>query len=127
MNLVAEITKRVMRRKEEITDKEFFLHREFLLYCDKMISSLLKVIFNKIGKKKIPNVRLHITHDSEDSLLAKTDGISNVWVNTDSCAAQKCNSLSEKFDIVVGLIFHELSHILFMETKKWKKNLIWRR
>lgn len=119
MNLVAEITKRVMRRKKEITDKEFFLHREFLLYCDKMISSLLKVIFNKIGKKKIPNVRLHITHDSEDSLLAKTDGISNVWVNTDSCAAQKCNSLSEKFDVVVGLIFHELSHILFMETKKW--------
>ena len=119
MNLFAEISRRIAQRKKEITDKEFFLRREFSQHCDKMISSLLKIIFFRIGKRKIPNINLHIIYDPEDTMLAKTNGTSIIWVNTDSCAAQKCNSLSEKFDVAMGLIFHELSHVLFMETKRW--------
>lgn len=99
----------IRRRSTEIaramTDRELFLSIEFRNYTVRMMNFILKAR---------SNFNLQIVYDTEASSVAWTDNIVT-HLNCGNCISAPLEDLSDRFDVNMGVLFHEGAHCLFLD------------
>lgn len=121
LNYFAEVMRKTALRGE-IKEEEFFLNREFKRFVLNMVDSALTMIYKKVKMKNPPHIHVNIVYE-ENGETAYTDSGSYICLNTCSPLAQYCTQLQNKFEVSLGLVLHEISHILFMDGPGMNKFL----
>lgn len=100
----------VRRRGAEIaaamTDSEFFLSDAFKKYATQLTDFILK-------QHKLYSLSI-LYDENDDSLTAYTDG-KKIVVNAGNGQVKNAKLLERRFKVVMGMIFHEASHKLFLD------------
>lgn len=100
------IRRRGAELAKELTDKEIFCSESFYHYAFRLLDFILR-------KHKL--YRLSLIYDaSENGTTAFTDG-NNITVNAGNILVRASNLLERRFKVVMGLLFHESAHKLFMD------------
>ena len=109
----------VRRRSTEIartlSDQEVFLSKEFRSYTTRLMDFILQ---------KRCQYKLQIVYDQANPDIAYTDNITT-FLNAGNYLAAEPEDLVDRFDVNMGILFHEGAHCLFSDfsaTKKaWKQ------
>ena len=90
----------------EMTDQEFFLSDEFTQYATRLTDFILR-------NHKLYNLAIRY-EPQNDEFTAYTDG-KNIAVNAGNAQARNAKLLERRFKVVMGSIFHEAAHKLFLD------------
>ena len=102
----AAIRKRGREIAAQMTDKEVFLSKEFIRYATNLADFILR-------KHRLYS--LDIVYDErEDAPVAFTDG-KKILLNAGNSIARTPKLLERRFKVVMGILFHEVGHKLFMD------------
>lgn len=100
------IRKRGNEIARQMTPKEFFQSPEFISYAKKLVSFMLK---------DRPLLSITLLHDERPgSVTAYTNG-TEITANTGNDLVRHGANLEQQFQSAMGLLFHEASHMLFMD------------
>lgn len=95
------------QEKGLLTDKGFFSSLHFRGY----LNDISEIISRRYGMKA-PVV--HTIHDSSSEVVARTDNVM-ILVNTDNILVKDAPTRYDKFQIILGILLHELAHILYTD------------
>ncbi|HIT33429.1 MAG TPA: hypothetical protein IAC31_02205 [Candidatus Faecousia intestinigallinarum] len=99
----------VLRRGKQIaatmSDQEFFLSSAFQHYANTLARFLL-------GNHSLSDI--HILYQPDSKTTAFTDGRKITW-NTGTALARNPKLLERRFQVNMGILFHEISHMLFTD------------
>lgn len=96
--------------KITIPDQEFFLSERWRKFVDAHIKSIIR------GSK----VSCEIVYEPDNDAVAYTNG-SHIWINAASEIISFYTLLSRRASAFLGVLNHELAHILFLDFEKEKK------
>ena len=107
-----EIRKRILERKSQISDKEFFTSRAYRGYLTDITESATK-------RYRRP-ITVALVSDKQDPTVAYTSPM-GIWINvsnhiTDSMPTRELKSIS-----LEGLDGHEIGHNLYTDMRVWER------
>ena len=91
----------------DITPKEFFTSKIFKEYSGKLSSMVAR-------RYKTPVVVNYEWKEKDDDYVAYTDN-RQIFVNLNNTIVSKFSSLEEKYTVTLGLLAHEIGHLLFTD------------
>lgn len=100
------IRKRGAEIAAKMSDKEFFLSEAFIKYATQLTDFILR-------KHRLYSMSIQYD-DSEGAFTAYTDG-KKIVVNAGNALARNAKLLERRFKTVMGMVFHEAAHKLFLD------------
>lgn len=114
-DLLAEVRRLANKKEKQITDTELFHSRNYREYLENMIASLTGRYVKPISLRLFDD-------DSPSASLAFTKG-DDVNLNLSNSFAARFDSILVKFMTNLGLVSHEVGHILFMDFEGVSKGM----
>lgn len=106
--MIKDFRKKVLEKKSEVADPQFFLSKQCKAYLEALIEAICKLYNNKI--------KLHLLWTEDDCVAYATDRY-ELTVNVNNCFFQKAGSRVDKLVSVKGIVLHECGHLLFTDFK----------
>lgn len=100
------IRKRAAEIAAAMSDKEFFLSEAFIKYATQLTDFILR-------KHRLYSMSIQYD-DSDGAFTAYTDG-KKIVVNAGNELARNAKLLERRFKTVMGMVFHEAAHKLFLD------------
>ena len=105
-DLLADVRRMAREKEKTITPEELFRSRVFEDYVNNLVSSIT-------GRYGVRRVKAEITARGPEETACTTGD--KLVVNTECGLAAGYTALLSRFMAVMGLVFHECGHILFMD------------
>ena len=112
-NILSMVRKEAAKIKNAMTAEKLFSRPEI----KRQFSSMIDTLTQQYGESKII---IQMFHDESSSMTGGTDG-NNIIINTGNSLVMFFSGLFEKYMAAMGLVFHEVSHILFTDFDKEKE------
>lgn len=94
-------------KKKGLTARDFFTSRSFMRRLSALSSGFLKKI-----RCSIKGVRINIYYDSRSQEIACTNG-NTVHINAACFFVKSKKTLTEKVEVIIGILAHELGHVAY--------------
>lgn len=108
-NILKEVREKSIAIRKKMTDTQFFTSHKFKEYLEDMQTS----VAGKYGRNK----KLVITANKTAPFIAYTDN-HEICINVINEVVDYYSTLASKTMCILGLLFHEIAHILFLDFDK---------
>lgn len=119
MSFISELNRKTAENRKKMNAAVFFSSPTFRHYIADAAEAILAVTFKKVKKKNPPRLRISLIHDEASHVTAYTDSDRKIVVNTQNSFAVTTKDIKVKFEISLGLLVHEIAHILFLDGPGW--------
>ena len=109
-----KIRERIASKRSAISDETFFTSRIFAAHLEEIVA----VQLNRYKYKR--RVRIKIYWDKNDPFIAATNH-ALIIVNAANPLITKEESRTDRYHVIVGLVVHELGHVLYTDYKESKR------
>lgn len=109
-----KIRDRIASRRSAISDETFFTSRIFSAHFEEIVA----VQLNRYKYKR--RVRIKIYWDAKDPFIAATNN-TLIIVNAGNPLVTREETRTERYHVIVGLVVHELGHVLYTDFKESKQ------
>lgn len=104
---------------KNLTADTFFQSTEYLEYLQKMVQAVLARCFQEAGKINPPRIKVQVLYEPENKTTACTDSNSWILLNAAYKLIRNVPDLKKQFELSIGMVLHELSHVLFLDGPGW--------
>ena len=109
-----KIRERIASKRSAISDETFFTSRIFVAHLEEIVA----VQLNRYKYRR--RVRIKIFWNTKDPFIAATDH-TVIMVNAGNPLVTKEESRTDRYHVIVGLVVHELGHVLYTDYKESKR------
>lgn len=109
-NILTMVKREAAKIKNTMTAEKLFQRPEI----ERQFKSMVDTLTQHYGERRI---HIQLLHNEEDEMTAGTDG-NFISMNTGNSLIMFFTGLYEKYMAALGMLFHEVSHILFSDFDK---------
>lgn len=114
-----ELRKKIGANVRNMDAKTFFTAPQYQRYLERMARAVLTHCMRIAGKKWISQITIEILYEQNSNFTACTDSESFIQINTGYRLIRQGGSLENQFKLSLGVLLHEISHILFLDGEGW--------
>lgn len=114
-----ELRKRIGANTRAMDAKTFFTAPQYQRYLERMTRAVLTHCMKIAGKRWVSQVKIETLYEQKSNFTACTDSESFIRINTGYRLIRQGGKLENQFKLSLGILLHEISHILFLDSEGW--------